>query len=105
MAESKQEAERSPARGNAKKSSASTTKTAGKRHTQGADAHKTPGKKAEAKNGQRPSSAQACWPGYEPTPGKAAGEKGSCQPKKHQTKAEKKGDQKAAAASRLSGQR
>jgi hypothetical protein len=81
------------------------TKTAEKKHIQGADTHKTPGNRATPKNGKKPSTAQACWPGYEPTPGKAAGEKGSCQPKKHQTQAEKKGDQKAAAASRLSGQR
>jgi hypothetical protein len=84
-----------------------STKTAAKlRHIAGADSHKTPGKKsAQAKNGKKPSSAQACWPGYEPTPGKAAGEKGSCQPKEHQTAAERKGDRKAAAAAKLSGQR
>ena len=58
---------------------------------------KKPAKKAAAK---KPSSEQHCWPGYEPTPGKAAGEKGSCEPKKTQTKGEKKGDAKAAAASK-----
>jgi hypothetical protein len=83
------------------------TKTAkSRKHITGADTKKTPGNKREqSKNGKKPSSAQACWPGYEPAPGKAAGEKGSCQPKAGQTKAERKGDQKAAAAARLSGQR
>jgi hypothetical protein len=42
-----------------------------------------------------------CWPGYEPVPGKARGEKGSCRPKAHQTAAEKKSDAMAAAASKL----
>jgi hypothetical protein len=83
------------------------TKTAAKRHhIEGADTHKTAGKKTAAKKGEKKSSeANACWPGYEPAPGKMQGEKGSCKPKKHATKAEHKGDQKAAAASRLSGQR
>lgn len=62
-----------------------------------AAAKKAPAKKAAAK---KPSSEQHCWPGFEPTPGKAAGEKGSCEPKKTQTKGEKKGDAKAAAASK-----
>ena len=42
-----------------------------------------------------------CWPGYEPVPGKARGTKGSCEPKAHQTSAEKKSDSMAAAASKL----
>jgi hypothetical protein len=42
-----------------------------------------------------------CWPGYEPVPGKSAGEKGSCKPKAHQTASEKKSDAMAAAASKL----
>jgi hypothetical protein len=85
----------------------SKTKTAARRkHIRGADTRKRPGDRSKAdKDGRRPSSAQACWPGYEPTPGKAAGEKGSCQPKAKQTKAERRGDQKAFAASRLSGER
>ncbi len=62
-----------------------------------AAAKKTPGKKAPAK---KSSSEQTCWPGFEPTPGKAAGEKGSCKPKKTQNAGEKKGDAKAAAASK-----
>lgn len=73
-----------------KKSSASKTSSA---------------KKAPAKGAKKTSAANACWPGFEPTPGKMQGEKGSCKPKKKQTAKEKKGDQKAAAASKLSGQR
>ena len=42
-----------------------------------------------------------CWPGYEPVPGKARNETGSCKPKTHQTAAEKKSDAMAAAASKL----
>jgi hypothetical protein len=42
-----------------------------------------------------------CWPGYEPVHGTAAGEKGSCKPKAHQTAAERKSDGMAAAASKL----
>ncbi len=84
------------------------TKTAQNRqHITGADTKKTPGKKSakKASGGKKDSSANACWPGFEPTPGKMQGEKGSCKPKKNQTSGEKKGDQKAAAASKLSGQR
>ena len=93
-----------PAKGATKSANSKTAKS--RKHITGAKTKKTPGKKsAQAKNGKKPSSAQACWPGYEPTPGKAAGEKGSCKPKKHQTEAERKGDQKAAAAAKLSGQR
>jgi hypothetical protein len=97
-------AKKAPAKGATK---SSTTKTAAKRrHITGADTHKTPGKKsAGTKNGKKSSAANACWPGYEPTPGKAQGEKGSCKPKKTQTPAQRKGDQKAAAAAKLSGQR
>ncbi len=62
-------------------------------------AKKTPAKKSAAK--KKPSSAQTCWPGFEPTPGKAAGEKGSCKPKPNQTKSEKKADSRAAAGSKL----
>jgi hypothetical protein len=50
---------------------------------------------------KKPSSTQHCWPGFEPTPGKAAGEKGSCQPKPGpQPKSVRRTDQKAAAAKR-----
>ena len=69
-------------------------------------AKKAPAKKSAAKKSakkaaaKKPSTEQHCWAGYEPTPGKAAGEKGSCEPKKTQTKGEKKGDAKAAAASK-----
>ena len=62
-----------------------------------AAAEKTPAKKSPA---TKPSSAQQCWPGFKPVPGKNAGEKGSCEPKATQTKSEKKGDAKAAAASK-----
>ena len=61
-------------------------------------AAKKTAKKAPAK---KPSSTQQCWPGFEPTPGKAAGEKGSCKPKANKTASEKKGDAKAAAGSKL----
>lgn len=84
-------AKKSAAKKSAAKKSAGTkapSKTAGK---------KTPAKKAPAK---KSSSEQTCWPGFEPTPGMSAGEKGSCKPKKTQTKSEKKGDAKAAAASK-----
>ena len=57
-------------------------------------AHKT-GRKSPAKQTSR------CWPGYEPVPGKTAGEKGSCKPKNHQTASEKKSDAMAASASKL----
>ncbi|SDF91749.1 hypothetical protein [Terriglobus roseus] len=96
------------AKKSAKRATKSTnTKTAAnRRHIKGADTKKTPGKKSAAKKGgKKTSAANACWPGYEPVPGKMQGEKGSCEPKKNQTAAERKGDQKAAAAARLSGQR
>lgn len=97
-------AEKTPAKGATK---SADTKTAAKRtHITGADTKKTPGKKTAAQKGtKKDSSANACWPGFEPVPGKMQGEKGSCKPKKNQTAGEKKGDQKAAAASKLSGQR
>jgi hypothetical protein len=51
---------------------------------------------------KKPSSAQTCWPGFEPTPGKAAGEKGSCRPKRgNQTESVRRADQKRAAANKL----
>lgn len=51
---------------------------------------------------KKPSSAQQCWPGFEPTPGKAAGEKGSCKKKPGtQTKAVREADRKRGAATRL----
>ena len=86
--------------------SANTKTAANRRHITGADTKKTPGKKAAAKKGgKKTAAANACWPGYEPVRGKMQGEKGSCKPKKTQTAAHRKGDQKAAAAARLSGQR
>ena len=85
----------------------STSKTAAKRSPiKGADTKKTPAKKSPAKKGaKKDSSANACWPGFEPTPGKMQGEKGSCKPKKTKSAGEKKGAQKAAGAAKLSGQR
>jgi hypothetical protein len=51
---------------------------------------------------KKPSSAQKCWPGFEPTRGKAAGEKGSCKPKPgRQPKSVRLADQKRAAANKL----
>lgn len=98
-------AKRTPPKGATK--SASTKTAASRRHIKGADTHKTTGSKKEQSKpaGKKSSAANACWPGYEPTPGKKQGEKGSCKPKANQTSAERKGDQKAAAASHLSGQR
>jgi hypothetical protein len=60
---------------------------------------------AKAKSARKPlagksSAAQHCWPGFEPTPGKKAGEKGSCKPRKNQTSAMKTADARAAAASK-----
>jgi hypothetical protein len=66
-------------------------------------AKKTAAKKAPAKKAakKKPSSAQHCWPGFQPVPGKSAGEKGSCEPKPgKQKKSVRKADQKAAAASK-----
>ena len=60
-------------------------------------AKKAPAKKS-AKKAAKKSAAQTCWPGYQSVPGKAPGTKGSCEPKPHQTKGEKKADSKAAAA-------
>ena len=62
-------------------------------------ASSAPAKKHAVK---KSSDANACWPGFEPTPGKKQGEKGSCKPKAKQTSAQKKADQKAAAANKLS---
>jgi hypothetical protein len=97
-------AKTTPAKGATK---SATTKTASRRrHITGADTQKSQGSKsAQAKGGKKPSSAQACWPGFEPVPGKSAGEKGSCKPKANRTAAQRKGAQKAAAAAKLSGQR
>jgi hypothetical protein len=47
---------------------------------------------------QSEAGGQACWPGFKRVPGTKAGAKGSCEPKQHQTAAEKKADGRAAAA-------
>ena len=73
-----------------------TAKSAAKKTTA-----KKSAKKSTKKTPAKKSGAQHCWPGFEPVPGKEPGTKGSCKPKKTQTKSEKKGDQKAAAASKL----
>lgn len=63
-------------------------------------AKKTSAKKTPARKST--SESNACWPGFEPVPGKAHNEKGSCKPKPgKKTAAVKKADQKAAAASKL----
>ena len=62
-------------------------------------AKKTPAKKAAKKS---TSETNSCWPGFEPVPGKAHNEKGSCKPKPgKKSTSVKKADQKAAAASKL----
>ncbi len=76
------------------------------------DAKKTPAKKTPAKKTAKKaakkisgSESNSCWPGFEPVPGKAHNEKGSCKPKAgKKAAATKKADQKAAAASKLSKQ-
>jgi len=71
-----------------------------------ATAKKSSPKKAAKKSSKKSSAkkssggGQACWPGFERTPGTTAGAKGSCKPKKNQTSGEKKADSKAAAASK-----
>ncbi len=68
---------------------------------------KAPAKSSAKKAPAKKSAAEGnhCWPGFEPTPGKMAGEKGSCKPKPGpQSAATKKADQKAAAASKLGKQ-
>lgn len=72
---------------------------------------KTPSKaasnKAPAKAPAKKTAEEGnhCWPGFEPTPGKMAGEKGSCKPKPgKQSPGVKKADSKAAAASKLQKQ-
>jgi hypothetical protein len=106
-----------------KASTASRTKasarTAAHRRTSTGAAHKTGSKTAHGQawtneHSKNPSSTghgkakkepakqtSACWPGYEPVPGKPRGAKGSCKPKAHQTSAEKKSDAMAASASKL----
>jgi len=59
-----------------------------------ASAKKTALKKSKRSTGE----GAACWPGFKRVSGTEAGTKGSCEPKEHQTTAEKKADSKAAAA-------
>ncbi len=61
-------------------------------------------KKAAKKSSAKKSSNESnpCWPGFEPTPGKEPGTKGSCKPEPGEhSKATKKATKKAAAASKL----
>ncbi len=73
-----------------------TAKKSAKKAAKKSSAKKTSAKKTPAKK-----SAAHCWPGFEPVPGKTPGTKGSCEPKAHQTPAEKKADGRAAAARKL----
>lgn len=77
-------AKKSPPRGTTK--SANTKTAALRHHITGADTKKTPGEPSAKKDatGKKDSSANACWPGFELTPGKKQGEKGSCKPKRRQ---------------------
>jgi hypothetical protein len=75
-----------------------------------ATAKKSSAKKSSSTNKKTPTKKSSsketpCWPGFEPTPGKTPGTKGSCKPKpgKH-TKATRHATQKAAAASKLEKQ-
>ena len=68
-------------------------------------AKKSPAKKSPAKKTAKKSAKKSnnCWPGFEPTPGKKPGTKGSCEPEPGtHSKATKKATQKTAAASKLS---
>lgn len=79
------------------------TKSATKKTPSKAASKKSPAKKAPAKKSAE--EGNQCWPGFEPTPGKMAGEKGSCKPKPgKQSSGVKKADSKAAAASKLQKQ-
>ena len=76
-----------------------------KAHTSSSSSHTRSRAKTARKStskARKPSTAQKCWPGFEPTPGKSAGTKGSCRKKPgKQPKSVRKADQKAAAASKL----
>jgi hypothetical protein len=66
-------------------------------------ARKAPAKKVPAKKRAAKKTAQEtdnCWPGYKPVAGKMSGEKGSCEKKATQTRAEKQADGRAAGASK-----
>lgn len=83
-----------------KKAAKKTAKKAASKKT----ASKTSAKKSSAKKSSVKKTVRstgegaACWPGFKRVPGTKAGAKGSCEPKEHQTKSEKKADSKAAAA-------
>lgn len=101
------------------KTSASTVKKTGVKHTNVTqyEQHKTASGKTERhkmapaqakakkesliRQKRSTGSGPACWPGFERVPGKQAGTKGSCKPKPHQTAAERKEDGREAAGSKL----
>jgi hypothetical protein len=72
-----------------------TAKKSAKKSAKKASSKKTSSNKSTGKG-------NPCWPGFEPTPGKEPGTKGSCKPEpgKHSA-ATKKATQKAAAAAKL----
>jgi hypothetical protein len=75
---------------------ATAKKSSAKKSAANKTAHRT-----SAKKSKKPAEQTSrCWPGFEPVPGMARNEKGSCEPKEHQTLAEKKADARAAAASK-----
>jgi hypothetical protein len=78
------------------KAAKKTAKKAGKK-TAEKHAKKAAAKKKSAAK-KKASGAQTCWPGYKRVAGTKAGSKGSCEPKAHQSGAEKKADSRAAAA-------
>ena len=96
-------AKKAPAKKTAAKKSAGT-KAPAKVAAKKSAAKKAPAKKAAAKKTatkkEPAKQTSRCWPGFEPVPGKAPREKGSCKPKKTQTPAEKKSDSMAAAATK-----
>jgi hypothetical protein len=61
-------------------------------------AKKAAKKAAKKKSANKSTGGRACWPGFQRVPGTEAGTKGSCEPKSHQTPAEKRADSRAAAA-------
>ena len=88
----------------AKKAAKKATKKSAAKHSGSSPAKRSnnPSSTGHGKAKKEPAKQTSqCWPGYQPVPGKARGSKGSCEPKQHQTGAEKKSDAMAAAASKL----
>lgn len=83
----------------AKKSAKKATKKSAAKKSSSSASRKTATKKSALKKQQRSTGeGAACWPGFKRVPGTKAGAKGSCEPKEHQTKTQKKADSRAAAA-------